>query len=219
MSQNSPIIGGLDVPDDFPLAPLEQFHNAVHAHYESENEKFGHWGRAFNALHYRFLACAEADEAFRSSLGAAGAGPPQPERARQEIALFAFFSSGLSALECLGYGLYFAAAIVDPAAFTRPPHKIWFGAVANAYQERFASDRIAGELARVSASTELESWRRARNVLMHREAPGRHHTLGGPSGWLDEPLSTATTFDRRAWLAGTLTALLDPANEFAAARL
>lgn len=218
MTQLSQILT-LDVPDDFPLAPLEQFHYAVHPHHERENEKWGHWVRACAALHYRFLACAEADDVFRSSLSAVGPGPPQPERARQEIALFTFFSSGLSALECLGYGLYFVAAIVDPAAFTRPPDKIWFHDVANAYQERFESDSIAGELARVNGSTELESWRRARNVLVHREATWRHHTLGGPSAWLDEPLSIATTSDRRAWLAGTLTALLDPANEFAAARL
>lgn len=218
MSQHSRIIS-LDVPDDFPLAPLEQFHYAVHPYHEKENEKWGHWARACAGLHYRFLACAEADDVFRSSLSAVGPGPPPPERSRQEIALFAFFSSGLSALECLGYGLYFVAAIVDPAAFTRPPHKISLGDVASAYQERFENDSIVGELARVNGSIELESWRRARNVLMHREAPGRHHILGAPSDWLDEPLSVATTSDRRAWLAATLTALLDPANEFAAARL
>lgn len=141
VSQHSQIIT-LEVPDDFPLAPLEQFHYAVQPRHERENEKWGHWARACAALHYRFLACAEADDVFRSSLSAVGPGPPPPERARQEIALFAFFSSGLSALECLGYGLYFVAAIVDPAAFTRPPHKIWFGDVANAYQERFESDSI-----------------------------------------------------------------------------
>lgn len=218
MSQHSPIIS-LNVPDDFPLAPLQQFHDAVHAHHESENEKWGHWAGACAALHYRFLACAEADDGFRSSLSAVGPGPPQPERARQEIALFAFFSSGLSALECLGYGLYFVAAIVDPTAFTLPAHKVGFRAVAKAYQERFESDSIAEELARVNGSTELDSWRRARNVLIHREATKRHHTLGGPSAWLDEPLSIATTSDRRAWLAGALTALLDPANDFATARL
>jgi hypothetical protein len=152
VSQHSRIIS-LDVPDDFPLAPLEQFYDAVHAYHESENEKWGHWARACAALHYRFLACAEADEVFRRSLTAVSAGPPPPERARQEIALFAFLSSGLSALECLGYGLYFVAAIVDPAAFARPPHKIWFVDVANGYQERFEGDTIAGELARVNGST------------------------------------------------------------------
>jgi hypothetical protein len=57
---------------------------------------------------------------------------------------------------------------------------------------------------------------------MHREAPGRHHYIGGGTlgaDWLDEALSPATTSDRRTWLARTLSALLERANDFARARL
>jgi hypothetical protein len=42
----------------------------------------GPLGAGVRCLHYRFLACAEADDVFRSSLSAVGPGPPQPERAR-----------------------------------------------------------------------------------------------------------------------------------------
>jgi len=149
-------------------------------------------------------------------------GTAPPERWRQEAALFAFFSNGLSALECLGFGLYFVAAIVAPAEFARPPHRVWFSDVANAYQESFEGDSIAGELVRVNESPGLGKWKVARNILMHREAPGRHHYIGGEKSgadWLEEPLSEATTSDRRAWLGETLTALLDQANDFATERL
>jgi hypothetical protein len=152
------------------------------------------------------------------------------------LAVFAFFSSGLSALECLGYGLYFVGAIVEPTAFALAPDQIWFRHVAGAFQAQFPSDRLTHELGVVNKSVDLSEWKSVRNILMHREAPGRHHfasigdrlALGTstPSSetvqgadWLDRPLSSATTYDRRVWLATALTAMLEAANDFAAARL
>lgn len=231
MSQQSRIIR-LDVPDDFPLAPLEQFHAAVQSYWQSNNTEWGQWARACNGLHCRFLACVDADEAFRTSIQDAGASPPPAERTRQEMALFAFFSSGLSALECLGYGLYFVGAIVEPTGFTRPRDQIWFRDVVGAYQARFPSDRLTQELFVVNGSAALTEWRRARNVLTHREAHGRHHFVGTADAlstatsssvqgvdWRGEPLSAATTFDRRVWLATSVATILDGANDFAADHL
>jgi hypothetical protein len=234
MTQHSNILK-LDVPDDFPLALLEQFHDAVWTHRESNPAECGQWAGACNALHYRFLACAEADETFRSSLTSAGPAPPPPERARQEKALFAFFSSGLSALECLGFGLYHVGAIVDPHGFTAQPKNIWLSTVVKSYGAQFQGERIAAELSAVEGSAGLREWKNARNILMHQVSPPRSHfarledTLGSTaeppdnalerSDWLGEELSSATTADPRAWLVTSLTEILEGACDFASTHL
>lgn len=201
MPQHSHIID-LEVPEDFPRAPLERFHDAVLSHRQSNKAEWGHWAGGCNGFHYRFLACADVDEAFRTSIGSAGPSPPPPERARQELALFAFLSSGLSALECLGYGLYFVGAIVEPMGFAGAPNRIWFHDVADLYQARFARDRLTHELLAVNGSTDLSEWRRARNILMHREAPGRAHIVGKGADRLGRPLSSATPSTGESGLRG-----------------
>jgi hypothetical protein len=87
MPQHSHIID-LEVPEYFPRAPLERFHDAVLSHRQSYKAEWGHWAGGCNGFHYRFLACADVDEAFRTSIGSAGPSPPPPERARQELAVW-----------------------------------------------------------------------------------------------------------------------------------
>ena len=226
MSQYSSITD-VDVPDDFPLELLNRFNEVMVTCSQSNNAAWGHWAHACNAVHYRFLACADADEAFRRSINAAGASPLGIERMRQEQALFAFFTSGQSALECLGYGLNFVGKIVDPFAFALAANRVSFSKVADTFGERFANEQVTLALAAVKRSEEIREWKVIRDILLHRESPGRAHYSGtSPKeypeatwGLMERPLVEAETSERRAWLANSMTAILDGANDFAATHL
>jgi hypothetical protein len=106
------------------------------------------------------------------------------ERYRQEKWLFAFFMEGLSAIECLYYGLYFLGAIADPQNFDTGINRrdVNPGFVATRFAEAFPSD-LSTKLAEVDGSDEIKLWRLVRNVLTHRGIPPRQHSLGEASVW------------------------------------
>jgi hypothetical protein len=229
---------GFDVPDDFPITELETFHATVTAHKDAHVVEWAEWAGGCNGLLYRYLQAAAADESFTASVAAHGTAPVIEERVAQEAALFAFFASGLSSLECLAYGLCFVGAIVDPAAFalTATPQRIWVSSVTDAYLQRFPQEQLAHTLQAVNNSPKLSSFKDVRNVLTHRAAPGRAHGVtladtvfvGGASPgatagtssmtgteWLGQPLDLQTTVAPRKWLVGALTDIVAAATAFA----
>jgi hypothetical protein len=233
---------GFDVPDDFPITELGAFHAAVTTHKETHAVEWAEWASGCNGVLYRYVQAAAADESFTASVVAHGAAPVIDERVAQETALFAFFTAGLSSLECLAYGLCFVGAIVDPVAFalTTTPQRVWVSSVTDAYSQRFPQEQLAKTLHAVSTDPELASFKDVRNVLTHRAAPGRAHGVtladtvfvgGGGAGahpgsssmkgtsWLGQPLDSQTTAAPRKWLAGALTEVVSAATTFASGHL
>jgi len=234
MPQHSQLFG-FDVPNDFPLGTLETFFQRVLTH-GGPAEIHDEWRGACNGLLYRFIACADADEQFRAALARAGTAAPLPERVIQETALFSFFVSGLSALECLAYGLAFVGALADPSwvRLTKNPRDITLRSAQAAYQSGFPQDALTTEMTTVQESAELRQWKQVRDVLTHRSAPPRTHHRGlaaGVSGttasrpppprttWLGQSLTPDTTRVPRQWLAESLGRVLVAADAFAIARL
>jgi hypothetical protein len=90
---------GLTAPSDFPSAEYE----AVHARIKEKREKYpipwDQYAGGWNAVAYRFITCAEHDDAFTASVRAYGNSPIQPHRFDQEKELFGFFVTGQAALE------------------------------------------------------------------------------------------------------------------------
>jgi hypothetical protein len=215
---------GLEMPDDFPLALLEDIYARVRDGHEWPEEPAAEYAVAVNGILYRFRACVEYDDELRASLQEHGSSPLIEERYRQERALFGFYSSGLSALECLFYGAWFLGALNDPTAFDADIDRrdVTPKNVVKAFGRAVPGHPFTTALTGVNTSQELKTWRYVRNRLSHAGQPGRHFHAGGPlhevALWLDEPLDSARTGDARRWLSDALTILLDAERAFVAER-
>ena len=221
----------LDLPNDFPLTAVESIHAHLSDRHPDANQttEWMEWANALNGVLYRFLACDEDGRAAISSLEA-NTSPPQPERYRQERSLFGFFFNGLSAVECLMYGLYFVASLADPTGFpeTVDRREVTPRFVTDRFTTHatFGTERIALAIDVLTASQELAEWRDLRNFLGHRGAPGRTFYEGGNRhggvDWnLPIPQVDVTTLlepselrRRREWLAAQLREVCDAANAF-----
>lgn len=213
---------GLDVPDDFPLDAIE----AIHAHLHDRDRRPPEWASAANGLMWRFRACDEHGAALVESLRASVA-PPSEDRYHQEKWLFGFFTEGLSAIECLYYGLYFIGALANPQMFDTEinRHRIKPRFVAAKFAAAFPCEDLSTRLGEVDTGEEITLWRGVRNVLVHQGAPGRHHFLGRePSLWglseaasrLLEPEQIST---RRERVGAAVVAIAEAAVPFVQAQV
>lgn len=213
----------LDLPGDFPVAELDEIHARLSDPSEARRQspEWSEWAGACNGIVYRYRACDEHGTAVANSLDQSTS-PPQPERYRQERLLFSFFVEGLSCIECFYYGFYFVGAMIDAAAFDPGlrPQKVTRAKVVRGYQERFGGDEITSSLEAINASSELEAWRKVRNLLAHRANPGRALYLGSDEAeWLGEAISGNSIRQQRSWLAEAMQALLVPAARFVHERI
>jgi hypothetical protein len=221
---------GFDLPDDFPLNTLEIVHAKVSdgpgSIRENDEALWRHWAGGCNGTMYRFTdAAAVSDQWVASS--AAGLSPPPDERLKQEIALFSFFTSALSSLECLAYGLGAIGEALRPAfPVTSAPKRITFPFVAATFSNEFPNEQLGSVLTAAGGSPEMQALRATRNILAHRETPGRTHsgtltsTPGGgheveaPTLWMGTVLGPTTTSAPRQWVAETLESVLQAAEVF-----
>ena len=226
----------LELPDDFPVAAVESLPAHLSDRHPDANQttEWKEWANAVNGVLYRFRACDEDGQAAISPLETSFS-PPQPERYQQERNLFGFFFHGLSALECLTYGLYFVASLADPAVF---PEAVDRRAVVPRFvtdrfnaHGTFGSETIAIALDAVITSNDFEEWRDIRNFLGHRGAPGRKFYQGGDrhggADWnLPIPEVDVTTIlepaelrRRREWLGVQVREVCAAADAFAVAHV
>jgi len=207
---------GFNVTDDFPIKLLEDAHAAISDPDESRRKQLAwrEWAGACNGVLYRFMACAEHCDRLVASL-TASTSPPVPERYEQEKLLYNFFAEGLSSLECLYYGVYFAGALVGPTDMDpqRNPRDVVPKFVTERFEDVFPTELVTSRLRQVLDSADHAVWKTVRNVLTHRVAPGREHHEGGPTSgntyWLGDLLDPESFATRRAWLSGALTEILE----------
>jgi hypothetical protein len=214
---------GFDVPSDFPIKLLEDAHASISDMDDARREEaaWHEWAGACNGVLYRFMACAEHCDRLVASLTRSSS-PPLPERYEQERLLFNFFAEGLSSLECLYYGVYFVGSLVDPVGIdgTLDPREVVPRRVTERFEDVFPAELISPPLRKVLDSPHHTAWRKIRNVLTHRTAPGREHHKGGPTSgntyWLGDVLNPASFSARRAWLSGSLSEILEGLATFTA---
>jgi hypothetical protein len=126
----------------------------------------------------------EYDADFKAALAAGGPGPAGTERFKQERALFGFFTSAVSSIDCFFMAAYVIGCAIPspsfvldkPAQLKRPPRNI-----ALLYIRDFAADAFAEQLTDVASSKLFELLKDTRDVLSHRGALLRTHfiQLGG----------------------------------------
>lgn len=227
---------GSSMPPDFPAAVFDRVLERVAAGVPHTEYQWAHFGPAWNAIAYRFLGAAEADDSITASLVTHGTAPPPPERTRQELDMFSFVSCACSTMESAAYGLFGLGAMLSPSQFPMATaedlHKVTIRSMQKALIVAFPADPMGAlveTITRDSEFTELVAWR---NVLIHRASAGRliqlsagspatppppdvlklsHHQVGAGSNL---PLGPSLTRDTRSWLAQSLTSLLEETDRF-----
>jgi hypothetical protein len=223
---------GLRMPDDFPYDSYEAVHSRMAPLNKSYPTQLPEWAAAWVAVAYRFYACTEHAEAFTKSLQTHGDAPQEPERYRQEQHLFGFFVNGLSVIESTCYGLFAIASMEKPAPFpiATPEQKRAINpksAVRN-FSKEYPAESVSSVLSTLIATQDYKDWQSIRNILAHRQSPGRqirvtvgspqqaqHDALWGSSGI---PLNSSTTQQRRIWLAENMRTLLREIAAFTKSR-
>jgi hypothetical protein len=217
---------GIEMPPDFPLQPYDNIRNRLVGERDKDPESWGELASAWNAIAYRFCSCAEHDETFSQSVRRAGNSPPGRERYIQERELFCFFVTGMSAIECLCYGLFAIGSMLDKEAFpfvTIEDRKaITPERTASRFRTTFSRENITSTLKRLTESQDYQRWRTIRNILSHRSTPGRQFFRGGARDgeavWGEIMIDQNTTVSRRRWLAGAVRDLLEATDSFTVAQ-
>lgn len=243
MTDQTLVTTGLIMPKDFATAPYTAVHSRAGPLIDAQPHAWPLYAGAWNAVSYRFHACADHDEVFTASVERAGGSPPSSERYVQERELFNFFVNGLATMESLCFGLFaigFMLALPDfPIATPKDLQRITPESTAKAYASAFPGEKITDALGQLTGDQSFIKWKEVRNVLAHRSAPRRAHSrtiaVSIPSGdapatvntpsdppptWLNGVLiDVNTTSARRAWLADVTHKILEAAATFVAARL
>jgi hypothetical protein len=214
---------GMVMPEDFAIGPYESIHKRVSAQKDAHPQAWDEYAGGWNAVAYRFAATADHDTAFTGSVSRAATGAPHGERYVQERELFNFFANGLATINCFCYGIFAIASMTNaqsfPMATADDRRCIKLETTRDRFANAFPKENITSVLMGLSTSHELQEWRRVRNTLSHRSAPGRVVRLStsgpSPDHWkIGMDIDTNTTAIWRQWLAETMLTLLTAADEF-----
>jgi hypothetical protein len=176
--------------------------------------------------------------------------PVTDDRYYQETkALFGFFTSALSALECIFFAAYFVGhAAIDPTKITAATVRERFkrSRLVSLFKEHFPHDPFTQSLVqfigdkgpKTPADQKHEEIRDIRDALSHRATPGRSMHLSNSSGvmalipdpftWLlsdlicgatDQVLDKDFLLDRQDWLERTIRSMATELDNFANANL
>lgn len=94
----------------------------------------------------------------------------------QDIALFGFFSSGLSVIECFSFALYSLGSFSHQGEFpldNKSLKRVAPNSVAKSYQKIHPDFVITQVLNEIIQDDKYQKWKRIRNVLTHRTVPRR----------------------------------------------
>jgi hypothetical protein len=223
-------INGLMMPSDFPVADFEAIHKKIAPLSNSKAELYSHYGGAWNAVSYRYMALVEYGEAFTQSVRTHGAAPEARLRYQQEKDLFGLFANGFSIFESLFFGLFAIGGLLDSAQFPlstpRDQRRVSPKSTFEAFNAAFPNDPIISSLSVLLDDTAYKEWQEIRNVLTHRSAPGRQFYLAvgssetPPSQWKlsNIPLDANTAPQRRAHAARLLSAGMQAVRIFVEAK-
>jgi len=180
--------------------------------------------RAWNAVAYRYKACAEHDIAFTESFKRSSTSPSPTERYLQERELFGFFSTGLSAMEACYYALFSIASLHNPSNFRFSTDEHFrvttVGRTAKAFSSCFPGKPFTSTILKTYLSKEYNDWKEAREVLNHRAQPSKTictrdgNDSHSHSQVCDIRLDQRTTSGRMLWLTQTINDLVGCAASF-----
>ena len=221
----------------FPQAPYERTHARLAPLAETSlAATWRQFGLAWNAVAYRFQACAEFDDAFRDLFARLGSNTGGLDRYQQQRDLYGCVVNACSVIESFYYATYAAGALANPAAFPIATPKAQRGinppATATAFQRIYPGDPVTVVLSSVIAGPPWAKLKLLRNVLIHRAAPGKavYRTAGAavapPSDQLklsdfdlaDKDFDYRLTQKCRDWVVSVLGLLCEGLDDFTGQR-
>jgi hypothetical protein len=219
------------LPSAFPDALFEVIKDRIVARLPNSSPATGNFLGGHNGVLYRLRACVDYSDEFIECLRRTGDAPPIEGRYRQEKQLFGFFVSGLAALDCFSFFLYFAAAHLRPTSFpTQAPGNIKsinFTSTVKGLTREFSGDAITTAMDALLNDPKFTEWSLYRNVLAHRAVPGRVVYLSSvgtraptpAADWQIDPVANlkidaGLTPPRLTWLIAALANLVVAADQF-----
>jgi hypothetical protein len=222
---------GLVMPSSFPDGVFEVVKDRIFSKVPGASPARGQLAGSHNGVRYRLRACADYSKEFTQSIQSCGDSPPPEKRYQQERQLFGFFVSGYAALDSFSFFMYFAAAHLQPSHFqTQLPGQIQSINCKNTaakFAAAFPGEDITASLNALPADQMFNDWYAYRNILAHREAPGRvmYASIGSSepdpaADWKMDPagslkIDANLTPPRLAWLLQALSGLVMAADTFA----
>ncbi|MGQ0600746.1 MAG: hypothetical protein ACT4QE_03515 [Anaerolineales bacterium] len=211
---------GLVLPSDFEVKIFETVHFRVTGWARTPNtiEQAEYLGAA-SAIGYRFRACAEYDIEYSKSVKEDGDSPLPEGRFKQERTLFGFFVNGLATIESVYYGLYVIGSMLSVSGFPIQTDKerklVTPEKTADQYTTEFPNDNLSQSITQLPSEPQYKEWKKIRNILAHRAAPGRLVGANPSPMWkVGIPIDINTTSTRRQWLAAKLSVILRHTDEF-----
>jgi hypothetical protein len=218
------------LPSAFPDALFEVIKDRIVPKLTNPSPAMGNLLGGHNGVRYRLRACVDYSDEFVECLRLTGDAPPIEGRYQQEKVLFGFFVSGLAALDCFAFFLYFGAAHLRPTEFPTQTAAnikgISLKSTVKAFSKEFPSDVMSTELNALLNDPNFTEWVLCRNVLAHRAVPGRvvyasvgTRTQPPAADWQIDPgvnlkIDAALTPPRLTWLIATLAKLIVAADQF-----
>jgi hypothetical protein len=228
---------GIVMPPDFPVKTYNEVLKYINKYNTSKKEEWTLFHMGWNGLRYRYRAMADYDEQFTSSVKKSNSSSHE-ERYIQENALFGFFVSGVSAIECLFFSIYCMASFINTKSFpVMKANELRFDPenVTTRFNISFPNDALSSCMTNFQANPKWTDLNDFRNVLSHRGVPPRTFYAGGERDGMatipinpKEPshiwkydfyINENTTSSYRHWLSKELTNLLNNVETFCKSKL
>lgn len=226
---------GFEPPADFPQDPYDAIHHRLeHLANSPQGKSWSQFAGAWNAVAYRFQACAEYDESFRSDFARLGVNAGGLDRYRQQRDTYGCIVNACSVIEAFYYAAYAIGSLLRPTGFqiTSGPSQKGINpeSATTLFERYFAGEPFAATLRALIDDRSWAALNDMRNVLIHRAAWAKDvvRSAGGPATpavdrirlsdyHLDDlDLAPELTSGPRAWVAANLSLAIDAADVFAA---
>jgi hypothetical protein len=182
------------MPPTFPQEAFQKFAQSASKFFprfmsdeylDDPLQKRQHFDLAWVAVRYRYRACSEYNEAFKTLFVNAKAndlwrewGDDEEINYKLEQNVYQFFMSGLSVFDSLGFCLYFIGSGVSSAHFPivekKTPWSITLDTTREAFTTAFPQESITNYLIELSKDKGFKNIKDIRNILSHRVIARRH---------------------------------------------
>jgi len=171
-------------PTDFPQEAFQEFGKCASAFFpeplsdeaaSDPLQRQHQFMRSWVAVRFRYRACCEANEEFKSLFANATElwrewNSDEEHSYKMERCLYTFFTNGLSVFESFGFCLYFVGNAIRPEGFVHveQPKKITLRTTSDAFCAAFPNTAISERLARLQNDSEFCKLDSIRNIFAHR---------------------------------------------------
>jgi hypothetical protein len=218
-------------PIDFPSAEYEEIRQLFRSHYAITHRDLRLvFGEAWNALLYRYRAMDEYNKEFTALIKQRSDTPFEVFECRykQEKALFGFYASAVSVIECFFFSNYIVGAILKPEEFSlgsKCLRQAYPNYITSKFKNNFTGETLTVKMIECNSDATHIVMRHERDVLSHRGAVHRDDTIGkiaissNPKEIVNakrkwDLFINEVTANHRRWLSATISSLMSTMHKF-----